>query len=66
MRTGTDLDCIVNRVALERSDACVFQHFAEELVGKFLAEEAVIVHIVNHPCDCELDIANLRDERVYY
>jgi hypothetical protein len=66
MAPGKELYGVIDRVPLEHSDACVFQHFAKELVGEFLAEKSVIVYIVDHPCHCKLDVSDFRDERVYY
>ena len=65
VRTGTELNCVIDRVALEGADSCIFKHFAEQLVCKLLAEETVIVHVVDHPRHSELDIANLRNERIH-
>ena len=65
VQTGEELDRVIYGIALENAYSCVFQHFAEQPVGKILAEESVIVHVVDHPRHGELDVANLRDERVH-
>ena len=63
--TGKELDRVIDGVTLDGAHACVFQHFAQEQVGKFLREKAVVVDIVDEPGECKKDVAYFRDERVH-